>query len=180
MILFFGPAGAGKGSQAEKLAGRLDWGWLSSGQLLRDSDDPEIAALLAGGNLVPLEKFGQLFAEAIKATDRAHVILDGFPRKLEQAQWLMAHKADLGRDLELAVVIDVPEEELLARMALRGRQDDTPDAIKQRLAIYHQESDPIYAYLEQQGVPVVRIDGVGDIDDIHERIMKEIEAHQLA
>jgi adenylate kinase len=181
MILFFGPAGAGKGVQGQMLAKRMHWNWLSSGQLLRESNDPEIAELLQAGQLVPLEKFGQLFAEAVQnSKDVDHVILDGFPRKLEQVEWLAAHKNELGRDIQIAVVIDVPEEELLKRMALRARPDDTPDAIKTRLSIYHQEIDPILTYLNEHHIPIIRINGVGTIEEVHDRIMNELKSHQLA
>lgn len=181
MILFFGPAGAGKSVQGQKLADTKNWSWLSSGNLLRESTDPEIIELLRLGSLVPLEKFGQLFAEAIKShVEVEHVILDGFPRKLEQAQWLVAHESELQRTLQIAVVIDIPEEELLKRMSLRGRADDTPEAISKRLATYHAEIDPILSYLSEQNVPVVRVDGVGDPEEIHQRILKELKQYNLA
>ena len=180
MILFFGPAGAGKSVQGQKLAESKGWSWLSSGNLLRESTDLEIIDLLSGGNLVPLEKFGSVFADAIKShSDVEHVILDGFPRKLEQAKWLVDHTPELNRELQIAVVIEIPESELLKRMELRGRADDTPEAIHKRLTTYHNEIDPILSYLEEQNVPIIRIDGVGDPDEIHQRILKELESYQL-
>ena len=180
MILFFGPAGAGKSAQGQMLAGKMGWEWISSGQLLRASTDPEIISILQAGNLVPLEKFGQLFAEAIKQnSDKRHVILDGFPRKLEQAEWLAAHKAELGRDIQLAVVIDIPREELIKRMQLRGRADDTEEAIEKRLTIYHDEIDPILSYLADQQVPTVHVNGVGTIEQIHDRVMNEVKTYNL-
>ena len=181
MILFFGSAGSGKGSQAEKLTEVLGWRWLSSGQLLRESTDPEIKALLAGGNLVPLEKFGQLFADAIRdSKDAGNVILDGFPRKLEQVEWLENHKDELGHDIQLGIVLDVPKEEVVKRMMLRARADDTPEAIEKRLSIYHEEIDPILEHLEANEVPVVHVDGVGGIDEVHERVLRAIKANNLA
>lgn len=180
MIVFFGPAGSGKSTQGQMLAEKKDWSWISSGNLLRESQDPEIKELLAAGHLVPLEKFGALFAEAIKQdSDKAHVILDGFPRKLEQAEWLQAHKTELGRTIQLAVVIDIPREELIKRIQLRGRADDTEDAIAKRLAIYHEEIDPILDYLKQQEVTVITINGVGTVEAVHERVMAEVSAHHL-
>lgn len=180
MILFFGPAGAGKSVQGQMLANKMGWEWISSGQLLRASTDPEIVAILQAGNLVPLEKFGQLFAEAIKQnSDKAHVILDGFPRKVEQAQWLVDHKMELDRDLEIAIVIDIPRDELVKRMMLRGRADDTEEAIAKRLAIYQSEIDPILAYLTDKNVPIIHIDGVGEVEQIHERVLAAIKQYQL-
>lgn len=180
MILFFGPAGAGKSVQGQMLANKMGWEWISSGQLLRASTDPEIVSILQAGNLVPLEKFGQLFAEAIKQnSDKSHVILDGFPRKVEQAQWLVDHKPELERELRLAIVIDIPREELVKRMTLRGRADDTEEAIEKRHAIYQSEIDPILAYLNDQQVPIIHIDGVGEVEQIHERVVTAIKEHRL-
>ena len=180
MVIFFGPAGAGKSVQGQMLSESMKWKWISSGQLLRESADQEIVKLLAGGRLVPLEKFGQLFAKAITdAKDYDNIILDGFPRKVEQAQWLSERREELGRDLELAIVMDIPKEELMKRMLLRGRADDTPEAISQRLSIYHQEIDPILAYLTEQQIPVIHIDGVGSVVAINERVLKEIQAQNL-
>lgn len=180
MILFFGPAGSGKGSQAEKLTETLGWPWLSSGQLLRESTDPEIIEILASGNLVPLEKFGQLFADAIKASEGSgNVILDGFPRRLEQVQWLEDHQDELGHSIDLGIVLEVPKEEVVSRMMLRARADDTPEAIEKRLSIYHEEIDPILTHLEEKMVPIARVDGTGSIDDVHQRVVQSLKENNL-
>lgn len=180
MIIFFGPAGAGKSVQGQLLAKEKNWNWISSGQLLRESTDPEIVEIMSSGKLVPLEKFGELFRDAVKnSKDYSHVILDGFPRKVEQAEWLGANRNELGRDINLAIVMDIPKEELIKRMMLRGRADDTPEAINERLTIYHSEIDPILAYLTDHKVPVVHIDGVGSVDEVHERVMSAVAAQKL-
>lgn len=179
MIVFFGPAGSGKSTQGQLLADKMGWSWISSGNLLRESQDAEIKELLAAGHLVPLEKFSTLFAQAIKNSDKSHVILDGFPRKLEQVQWLKTHKDDLGREIQLAVVIDIPRDELIKRMLERGRADDTEDAIEKRLEIYHQEIDPILDKLVQENVPLIHVDGVGAMEEVHQRVLTEVSAHHL-
>lgn len=181
MIVFFGPAGAGKSVQGQILAARMGWRWLSAGQLLRDTHDPELIQIMHSGNMVPHESITKIMGESIsKAGDIDQIILDGFPRQLEQAQWLVDSKTDHGRDIGLVVVLEVPREELLKRLAIRGRADDTPEAIDQRLNIYRQEMYPILSYLTEQHIPVVHIDGVGSVGQIHDRIVAELTSRQLA
>ena len=86
-IVFFGPAGAGKSVQGQILAARHGWRWLSSGQLLRDSRDPEIVEEMRKGALVGSEQTNEVIADALeRAKEIDKVILDGYPRKLEQAK----------------------------------------------------------------------------------------------
>lgn len=180
MIVFFGPAGAGKSVQGQILAARQGWRWLSAGQILRDTHDPEIVQTMHEGKLVPHEMITRIMGEAIsKAGDIDQVILDGFPRELAQANWLIDSKADHGRDIGLVIVLEVPREELMKRLAIRGRADDTPEAIDQRLAIYRQEMYPILGLFSDDQIPVVHIDGVGTVGEIHDRIYAELEGRGL-
>ena len=181
MIVFFGPAGAGKSVQGQILAARMGWRWLSAGQLLRDTHDPELIQTMHSGDMVPHEAITKIMGEAIsKAGDIDQIILDGFPRLMEQAKWLVDSKTDHGRDIGLVVVLEVPREELLKRLAIRGRADDTPEAIDNRLNIYRQEMYPILTYLTEQGIPVVHLDGVGTVGQIHDRIVAELTSRSLA
>jgi len=180
MIVFFGPAGAGKSVQGQILAARQGWRWLSAGQILRDTHDAEIVQTMHEGKLVPHEMITRIMGEAInKAGDIDQVILDGFPRELEQAQWLVNSKTDHGRDIGLVVVLEVPREELLKRLAIRGRADDTPEAIDQRLHIYRQEMYPILGLFSEDHIPVVHVDGVGTVGEIHDRVYAELESRSL-
>lgn len=180
MIIFFGPAGAGKSVQGQLLSARHGWRWLSAGQLLRDSKDPELHTIMSTGKLVPSVVTNQLMGEAIaKAHDIDHLIVDGYPREMAQAQWLIENKTHHGRDIALIVVLEVPKSELLKRLAIRGRADDTPEVIDERLRIYRQEMYPILSYFTEQGVNIVHIDGVGTVGQVHDRIVEEIEAHGL-
>ena len=107
MVIFFGPAGAGKSVQGNLLAARNDWRWLGAGQLLRDSRDPELLAEMSTGKLVNPEIVNKVMGEALdRADDRVQkVILDGFPRQLEQAKWLVEHSANHGnRKIDLVIV----------------------------------------------------------------------------
>ena len=181
MIVFFGPAGAGKSVQGQMLAARNGWRWLSAGQLLRDTRDPELFAQMQTGGLVDPSKVNQLMGEAIKRSANIdRVILDGFPRSMPQAKWLVDSESHHGRDIKLVVVLEVPKSELLKRLEVRGRADDTPEAIDQRMKIYRTEMYPILSYLTEEGINIVHIDGTGTVGQVHDRIMEELSAHNLA
>ncbi len=181
MIVFFGPAGAGKSVQGQMLAARNGWRWLSAGQLLRDTHDIELIKEMQTGKLVDPAKVSALMGDAIKRSDNIdRVILDGFPRQMSQAKWLIENKTHHGRDIQLVIVMEVPKSELLKRLEVRGRADDTPDAIDERLRIYRTEMYPILSYLTEQNINIVHIDGVGTVGQVHDRITDELEAHGLA
>ena len=180
MIVFFGSAGAGKSVQGQILAARQGWRWLSAGQLLRDTKDIELLHAMQAGHLVPPERVNEIMADALaRATNINQVILDGFPRMLVQAQWLIESQPTHGRSIGLVIILEVPRAELLKRLEVRGRADDTPDAIDERLNIYRQEVYPILSYLTEQKVRTVHIDGTGTVGQVHDRIMEEIIACKL-
>jgi len=180
VIIFFGPAGAGKSVQGQMLAARHDWRWLSSGQLLRDSHDEVLIHQMQSGNLIPTATINEIVGEAIKrAKDIKHVILDGFPRRLDQAEWLVEAQPEHERSIGLVVVLEVPKHELIRRLQLRGRVDDTPEAIEERLRIYRQEIYPILNYLTEQRVHIAHIDGTGTVGQVHDRIEAELVACNL-
>lgn len=180
MIIFFGPAGAGKSVQGQLLSARYGWRWLSAGQLLRDSKDPELLKVMSTGQLVDPEITNRILGEAIaRSSDIDQLILDGFPRNMENSQWLIENKNHHGRDIALAIVLEVPKSELLKRLAIRGRVDDTPEVIDERLRIYRQEMYPILSYFTEQGINISHIDGVGTVGQVHDRIDEELSAHNL-
>ena len=181
MIVFFGPAGAGKSVQGQMLAARHGWRWLSAGQLLRDTHDIELIKEMQTGALVNPDKVNQLMGDALKrATNISRVILDGFPRQLEQAKWLIESQPDHQRSIALVIVLEVPRSELLKRLEVRGRVDDTPEAIDERLRIYRTEMYPILSYFTEAHINIVHIDGTGTVGQVHDRIMEELEACKLA
>lgn len=180
MVVFFGPAGAGKSVQGQILAARHGWRWLSSGQLLRDSRDPKIVEQMRTGALVSTEQTNEVIADALeRAKDIETVILDGFPRKLEQAKWLVDTKSRHDRSIALAVVLEVPRAELEKRLHVRGRVDDTAEVIEERLNIYRKEIYPILTYLTDQNIKIAHIDGTGTVGQVHDRIESELEALKL-
>lgn len=181
MILFFGPAGAGKSVQGQILAARFGWRWLSAGQLLRDTHDPELIAEMQTGKLLDHDKVNNIIGDALmRATNIDSVILDGFPRAVEQAKWLVENQPTHGRSISLVVVLEVPRDELLKRLSLRGRPDDTPETIDERLKIYRQEIYPLLTYMTEQNVPIVHIDGEGTVGVVHDRIVDELVSRGLA
>jgi adenylate kinase len=181
MIVFFGPAGAGKSVQGQILAARMGWRWLSAGQLLRDTKDVDLLHTMHEGKMVPHEAITKIMGEALlHAANIDQLILDGFPRLLPQAQWLVDSQPQHGRSVALVIVLEVPREELLKRLAIRGRADDTPEAIDERLKIYRQEMYPVLNYLTEQNVPIVHIDGTGTVGQVHDRVVAELTSRELA
>lgn len=171
MIIIFGPAGAGKSLQGQLLAARHGWRWLSSGQLLRDSNDPEIHEQMRSGGLADVKKVNQILLAAIeraKSVDK--IVMDGYPRLLEEAQWLVESQEHHEFSLQLVIVIEVDTEELKKRLLLRGRADDSIDAIDERLAIYHRETDPILSYFKQHKIPIINVDGNSTVGQVHDRV----------
>lgn len=181
MVIFFGPAGAGKSVQGQILAARHGWRWLSSGQLLRDSRDLKLVEQMHKGALVNSETVNQVIAQALeRAQDIEQVILDGYPRKLEQAQWLVETQPRHERAIALAVVLEVPRAEIEKRLKVRGRVDDTAEVVEERLNIYRQEIYPILTYLTEQKIKIAHIDGTGTVGEVHDRIEAELEALGVA
>lgn len=175
MIIFFGPAGAGKSVQGQILAARHGWRWLSAGQLLRDTHDADLIHQMQTGDLLPTDTVNTVVGNALAAAkDIGSVILDGYPRELPQAEWLVNAKSHHGRDIKLAIVLEVPRSEVLQRLAVRGRVDDTPEAIDKRLSLYRSEIYPILDFLNSTDVPIVHIDGVGTVGEVHDKIEAEL------
>ena len=179
MIVFFGPVGAGKSVQGQLLGGKFSWDWISTGNIFRASTDPDVQATLAAGQLISSEQTYQVLGEALESVRSKQIILDGFPRRKEQAEWLIANQAQYDFTVDLIIVIDVAKEEILKRLMARGRVDDDAAVIEGRLKIYHDEVDPILTYLSEHNVPVVHVEGEGDVDSIHSEIMKQVIAHKL-
>ncbi len=168
-ILFLGVPGSGKSTQGQIIAKEYGYDWVSTGELLRASDDPEIIEILKTAKLVDDSIVIELALENIMGKDK--VILDGFPRILSQAKALVA--ADETPDM--AVEIMVPLDELLGRMKLRGRDQDSEGIVYERVRMYEENRDQILDYLTEHGMILKRIDGVGTVEEITERIKTELK-----
>jgi len=178
MIIFFGPAGAGKSVQGQILSARYGWRWLSAGQLLRDTHDPELIAQMQTGELVSQETITKVMGKALhNSKDIDSVILDGYPRELEQAKWLVETEPDHERAVKAVIVLEVPKSEILRRLQVRGRADDNPETIERRLQIYRQQVYPILDFFNDRGVYIAHLDGTGTVGQVHDRIQAELTAH---
>ena len=170
MFILFGPAGSGKSLQGQTLAEKYGWRWLSVGQLLRDQHNPVLDATMKEGGLVDDNFVVKMMHDAMKDAEYAeqNAILDGYPRDVWQAEWLVEH-GDL-ENVEGAIILNVPKEELWKRLEARGRVDDQKDAIEKRWDVFEQTISTMSEILEKEGLKIVRIDGVGSIVQITERI----------
>ena len=174
MILFFGNVGSGKGTQAKLLAERLNYPTISTGQLLRSSSDPKIKAVLDSGKLVNNEILCPLLEKELKRirADKNEFILDGFPRRVNQAKWLVDKIRRGELKFSVALCLNLTEETALERLKLRGRHDDTPIGIRQRFAEYETSVVPTIEYLQSQGFKVIEIDGNRSIEKVSASIQK--------
>lgn len=173
MIILFGLAGSGKGTQGKALSEFFGWRWLSVGQAIRDTG--EYANTIDKGNLIPDEDVIRIMNKQIKKAEAEgfDVILDGYPRTEAQAQYLMEHMAD---QIDGAIILEVPKAELYERLALRGRDDDQEkESIDRRFAIFEQNICSILPLFEAKNIPIVRVDGVGEIGTVTGRLIATVQ-----
>lgn len=178
-LVLLGPPGAGKGTQAQKLAEKLGIPQISTGDLFRKniSDGTplgvEAKRYLDAGDLVPAELTNKLVEDRIEQPDAADgFILDGYPRSTEQAkaldEMLKNHNTKLDAVLEFAV----SEEELLKRLMARGRADDTEEVIRNRMKVYREETEPLLEYYGHNNLQSV--DAVGALDEVFARALQAL------
>lgn len=174
MIILMGLAGSGKSTQGQMLAAATNRVWLSAGQVLRDTEDPELKSIMESGKLVPDIITERLMVQGMlqAVRDGRDVVIDGFPRSVDQAEWLAENLASV---MKLVIVIDVPKSELIQRLELRGRSDDTREAIEERFQIVEQNIYSICELLGKVGIKIYHVDGVGSPEEVQERIRKITE-----
>lgn len=175
-IVFLGPPGAGKGTQAVKLAEARAIPHISTGDMMRAAIKSgtalgeKVKGYLDKGALVPDTLVIEVIADRLKASDCANgFLLDGFPRTVEQAKALDELLAKSKTPLTNVIELQVPEAIIIERIKSRGegRSDDTPEVIAKRLAVYKEQTAPVSAYY---GTRVAVIDGVGTVEEIAGRI----------
>jgi adenylate kinase len=206
-LVLLGPPGSGKGTQGERLQEDFRLPYYATGDILRAAvrNGTELGAearqYMDRGDLVPDAVMVGLIAERVASDEAADgFILDGFPRTIGQGEALDAKLSELGRALSAAVLIDVPDEEVVRRLSgrrvcvkeghifhmefdppknegvcdicgsrLEIREDDKPEVVRHRLGTYHDKTEPLVAYYEQQGI-LRRVDGLPPPDDVSDRI----------
>jgi adenylate kinase len=215
-LILFGPPGAGKGTQAERLRGDFRLPFISTGEMLRANvkEGTELGkqakSYMDSGGLVPDDLIVAMAAQRLEQDDaRDGFILDGFPRTEAQAEALDEQLSKLGRRITAALLIDVPDEEVVNRISGRRvcvkaghnyhvdfdppknegicdqdgsrlvqRDDDKPDVVRNRLAVYHEKTAPLIEYYDSRGL-MRRIDGTRSPADVHNHIRAVIATLRL-
>ena len=177
-LIFLGAPGAGKGTQAARVAASLVVPHISTGDIFRRNmadGTPlglRVREIVEGGGLVPDEITTQLVVERLAQPDaRSGFILDGFPRTLGQARALDEALDDEG--LRAVVTLEVPPEELVRRMLSRGRADDSEESIRRRLRVYGEETEPLIGFYRERGL-LAEASGTGGVEEITARILAEL------
>lgn len=180
-LIILGPPGAGKGTQASRIAEHFGIPAISTGDIFRANIKNEtelgkqVKEILASGGFVSDDITNAIVADRLAEADcEPGFLLDGYPRTLPQVaaldELLAGQGRPLQRVLELVIEDDAVVERLLKRAAIEGRADDTEDVIRERMAIYHRETKPLSDAFREQGL-LVEVDGIGDIDEVTERLI---------
>jgi adenylate kinase len=186
-LVLLGAPGSGKGTQATRLREHLQVPHISTGELLRAAVaagtplGQQAKAVMAAGNLVSDEiVLGMLEERFTQPDTRNGFILDGYPRNLAQAGALDKLLERIRQPMDLAVQLEVGNELHVDRLAGRakaeGRADDSPDAVRNRLKVYDQQTAPVIDYYRNQG-KLAHLDGVGTLDEVFNRILEAIDPY---
>ena len=180
--LLFGPPGSGKGTQAALLAERLGVPAISTGEMLRAAVVADSAlgkkagGILAAGALVDDETMAAVVDERLHREDaKRGFLLDGYPRTLGQAAMLATILQRQGESLDAAILLEVPEEELVRRLTGRQRADDREDIVRQRLRVYQDKTTPLVGHYERLGL-LRRVDGNREVAEVAESILAALRS----
>ncbi len=212
-IVMLGAPGAGKGTQADKIAEKYGLPHISTGDIFRKNIKEgtelgkEAKSYMDAGKLVPDELTVRLLLDRVKNDDCAKgYILDGYPRTIPQAEALDSELAKLGEKIDYAINVEVPDENIITRMSGRRaclkcgatyhlkyvppkkdgicdecgaelviRDDDKPETVKNRLSVYHEQTQPLIDYYKGKGI-LKSVDGTVPMDQVFEEIVKILEA----
>ena len=185
IIILFGPPGAGKGTQAEKLVDKYNLKQLSTGDMLREAITKgselgkKAKSIMDRGELVSDEIILSMIREKLESSDSEGFIFDGFPRNLEQAKALDKMLHQLNLSLDLVVEIVVKDEVLINRIENRAREsknarsDDNAEVLRNRLNVYHQSTEMIKPYYSEKK-KLVKIDGMSSIEQVSSDIERQL------
>lgn len=180
-VLLMGPPGSGKGTQGQLISQRLGVPHVSTGDLFRahlDKGSPlgiTAGMFMDSGSYVPDRITNAMVRERLDQPDaQAGFLLDGYPRTLEQVAVLDGVLADLGLALDRVVELEVDSEEVVARLLKRaqeqGRADDTEDVIRNRMAVYHEQTEPLTKVYAERGL-LARVDAMGSVEEVRDRVL---------
>jgi adenylate kinase len=181
-LLIVGPPGAGKGTQAARIAEALGVPAVSTGDIFRRNIKEQtelgkrVTAILDAGEYVPDELTNELVDDRLAQDDAAEgYLLDGYPRTAGQVEYLDGVNLRRGEQLDAVIRLVADTDEVVRRLAARaseqGRSDDTEEVMRHRLEVYERETAPLIAIFEERGL-VVEIDGIGAVDQVTERILE--------
>lgn len=188
-VVLLGPPGAGKGTQAQIIAGKLGVPAISTGDIFRANVSGktdlglQVKAFLDAGDLVPDEITVAMVKGRLAEPDgKAGFLLDGFPRSIPQAEQLRDSLAELGHSLDRVLELVVDEDELVRRLSGRRmlvdgqmvqRDDDKPETVRHRLQVYREQTEPLSGFYDSAGL-LTRIDAIGEIEEVTGRAMKAL------
>ena len=186
LLIFLGPPGSGKGTQAQILTKKLNYIHISIGDLLREniSNQTDLGKLaskyVSSGELVPDDLIIDLVNLSIvdlqsKKSSYKGVILDGFPRTINQATALENKIKELNVFIKSVVYLDISDEKILSRLLNRGRDDDEPELIKNRLDVYRNQTEPLLEFYDERKL-LNSINGDQELDDVNNNIMNVLRA----
>jgi adenylate kinase len=181
-IALLGPPGCGKGTQAARLRDELGFAALATGDLLREAR--MVGTALGGraseymdrGDLVPDDLIVAMIRDAIASLDDKPIVIDGFPRTVAQADALAGVLKARSRELTAVVLVDVPDDVVLKRISGRrqGREDDRPETVRERLRVYHRQTEPLVAYYSERRL-LRRVEGARDADAVQAGVRAALE-----
>tara|TARA_S200000501_G_scaffold273921_1_gene257551 strand:- start:898 stop:1482 length:585 start_codon:yes stop_codon:yes gene_type:complete len=181
VLIFLGPPGSGKGTQAEMLTKKLKYVHISVGDLLRDniSNNTELGKIASSyvdsGELVPDDLIIELVNSSINNFQNENsqfigVILDGFPRTIKQASSLDIKINDLGVVIKAVIYLDITDEKIISRLENRGRNDDKPELIKNRLVVYRKQTEPLLGFYKNKNL-LQSVNGDQNLEKVNNNIL---------
>ncbi|WP_043807377.1 adenylate kinase [Paenarthrobacter aurescens] len=189
-MLIIGPPGSGKGTQAERISGRLSIVAISTGDIFRANVKDgtplgvEAKKYMEAGDFVPDSVTNKMVRDRLAETDvEDGFLLDGYPRTTEQVDYLDQILARGDQKLDFVLQLTADDEELVARLLGRakktGRSDDNEAVIRYRLDLYHEQTEGVVAQYAERGI-LTQIDGIGQIDEVTERVMQSFRETHVA
>jgi adenylate kinase len=187
-LLIMGPPGAGKGTQAERIAEHYALPAISTGDIFRamkHADTPlarQVRAIMESGGYVNDEITNEIVKDRLAQNDcAAGFLLDGYPRTLQQVRTLDDYLAETDRPLDAVISLLADVDEVVARLLKRaeidGRADDNEETIRVRLQVYAEQTEPLLEVYRSRGL-LVEVDGLGPIDEVSERVFAALDAHR--